>query len=136
MQVTTMMNGHDIRVRGSRFYRTVSLSGGILESMTSAQARFTLAFAVAFAMLGDSTFSSAATIRGTVRTSEGSALPGARITLATLDTSVVLEARSSSDGAYEFPNVSAATWRIGASRPGRAYSETLRVVATSDVVQD
>lgn len=92
--------------------------------------------AVAFSLLGCPASSSAATVRGTVESTEGAVLFGARVTLATPDTSIVLETRSGSDGSYEVTNVSGGTWRIGASLVRRAYSETLRVVAAADLVQD
>jgi galactose oxidase-like protein/carboxypeptidase family protein/flagellar hook capping protein FlgD len=79
---------------------------------------------------------SAATVSGVVR--DGGALPlaGARVTLASPDTSQFFETRSASDGSYEFSGAAAGTWQIGASRLGRAYAETFRVIGVSDVVQD
>jgi hypothetical protein len=77
-----------------------------------------------------------AVVRGTVRTAVGAPLFGARVTVATLDTAQVLEARSAADGSYEFAAVAPGSWRIGASCRGRAYAETLRIVAGGDVVHD
>lgn len=78
----------------------------------------------------------AAAVRGTVRSSSGIALVGARVTAASPDTSVVREARTTPDGRYEFASVPAGTWRLGAELPGRAYAETLRLAGASDLVQD
>ena len=46
------------------------------------------------------------------------------------------ETRSALDGSYQFDGVTSGTWRLGASRPGYAYRETLRVIGTTEVVQD
>lgn len=77
----------------------------------------------------------AAIFRGTIDGWDSPALAGARVTLANSDTSIVLETRSAIDGTYRFENVSSGSWLIGASRPGYAYRETLRVVGTGEVVQ-
>lgn len=82
------------------------------------------------------TASHATAVRGVVRSSEGTDISGARVTLAMQDASVVLETRSAADGSYGFANVSADTWRIGASRPSFAYAETTRIIGVADVNQD
>ena len=77
-----------------------------------------------------------AAVRGVVRTPDGAPLSNARVTLAPVDTSQVLERRTAADGVYEFTNVFAGTWRVGASLTGRAYAETSRVVGGADILQD
>jgi len=78
----------------------------------------------------------AAVVRGFVRTDSGAPISGARVTLVAPDTSQLLEARSAADGRYEFSPVPSGTWTMGASRLGRAYAETLRIVSASDLSQD
>ena len=78
----------------------------------------------------------AAAVRGAVQGWNSPALAGARVTLANADTSVVLEARSATDGTYRFEGVSTGSWRIGASHLGYAYQEALQVVGAVEVVQD
>lgn len=78
----------------------------------------------------------AARIQGTVRTDTGDALPGARVTLVSPDTSVVRETRSGPTGGYAFEAVASGSWLVGTSRLGRAYAETLRTVGSADLTQD
>ena len=78
----------------------------------------------------------AATLRGTIVGWDVPVLAGARVTIVNPDTSIVLEARSESNGKYRFEGVPAGPWVVGASRPGYAYRETLRVVGTGQVIED
>lgn len=99
--------------------------------MTKTQVGWSLIFLLVMAVTAH-----AGTVRGVVRGWNSAGLSEARVTLATLDTSVVFEIRSETDGAYSFENVAGGSWRAGASHRGYAYAETLRVVGVGEVVQD
>jgi hypothetical protein len=79
--------------------------------------------ALAFVALGH-LHVEAATVSGTVsRAPEATVISAARVTLFTPNLQFFREVRSDTNGAFQFENVPAGTYQIGASAPGRGYSE-------------
>ena len=67
-------------------------------------------------------------ITGLVKDATGSAVPGARITLADAATGVNFTTTSNESGSYEFPNVRAGTYKITAERTGFSQAVADHVV--------
>lgn len=72
----------------------------------------------------------AATASGTVSGTPGmAAISGARVTLFTPNLKFFREVRSDAGGNFQFANVPAGRYRVGASAPGRAYNESALTVS-------
>lgn len=78
----------------------------------------------------------AATVSGTVRRTDSSPIPGARVTLFTPDLSSFRESRTAPDGSYAFGGTPAGNYRVGAAALDFEYREGAVDVAGADVSAD
>src|SRR5213592_1149140 len=60
----------------------------------------------------------AGSVLGTVRDKTGGALPGAKVTLANLDTGIIVTKTTDAEGNYDFPGVRIGRYTVSAERTG------------------
>jgi len=75
-------------------------------------------------------------LSGTVRTTGGTAVANARVTLFTPDLSVFAEVRSKANGSYRFPNGPWGSLRLGVAAPGFEYQEVGVVIEDGGLRRD
>ena len=76
-----------------------------------------------------------ATVLGTVRDSNGAALPGVTVTLKNIATGIAVNAQSDADGDFQFPNVRIGNYRVSAELQGFSTAVAENVIVTVNARQ-